>query len=72
MICYEILIQSNDICMLHLCFEKLKWKAPNDMVSYGMICFAIRFEHKHILKSHEHFGVKYKKKTTKVYHLSAL
>lgn len=34
------------------------------MVSYGMICFAIRFEHKHIhvLKSHEHFGVKYKKK----------
>lgn len=34
------------------------------MVSYGMICFAIRFEHKHILKSHEHFGVKYKKKTT--------
>lgn len=32
------------------------------MVSYGMICFAIRFEHKHILKSHEHFGVKKKKK----------
>lgn len=32
------------------------------MVSYGMICFAIRFEHKHILKSHEHFGVKYEKK----------
>lgn len=42
------------------------------MVSYGMICFAIRFEHKHILKSHEHFGVKYKKKKNKVYHLSAL
>lgn len=56
----------NLCAMLHVWWE-IEMKGFNDMACYGMLCYAMGFEQKHlrILMNFKHFEVK---KTHKIYH----